>query len=203
MADPATLRTVFAQFPAGVVAVCALVDSEPRGLAVSTFTPVSLEPALVSICVQNTSSTWPVLRTANRIGLSLLGSGQEDAARALSARRADRFAQMSLTRRGSAIFVDGGAAWIEASLDGEVLAGDHTVAVLRIHGLGKRVDVNPLVFHDSRFRALESENGSGRRQHVCAAAHDRPPQHAENDDAGPRQDETGARVSDSRRLRVL
>lgn len=50
-ADGAGLRRVFAHFPSGVVAVSAEVDGEPRGMAVSTFVPVSLDPPLVSFCV--------------------------------------------------------------------------------------------------------------------------------------------------------
>ncbi|NEW58792.1 flavin reductase family protein [Nocardia cyriacigeorgica] len=71
-ADGAGLRREFANFPSGVVAVCARVDGVPHGMAVATFVPVSLDLPLVSFCVQNTSSTWPRLTTASRLGLSLL-----------------------------------------------------------------------------------------------------------------------------------
>ena len=63
-ADGDGLRRAFANFPSGVVAVCAEVDGVPHGLAVSTFVPVSLDPPLVSFCVQNSSSTWPRLDKA-------------------------------------------------------------------------------------------------------------------------------------------
>ena len=46
--DPAALREAFGVFPSGVVAVAAIVDGVPVGLAASSFTSVSLDPALVS-----------------------------------------------------------------------------------------------------------------------------------------------------------
>ena len=46
--DPKRLREAFGVFPTGVVAVAAEVDGELVGLAASSFTSVSLEPALVS-----------------------------------------------------------------------------------------------------------------------------------------------------------
>ena len=64
--DPARLREAFGVFPSGVVAVAAEVDGELVGLAASSFTSVSLEPALVSFSVANTSKTWPDLRRAGR-----------------------------------------------------------------------------------------------------------------------------------------
>lgn len=55
---PARLRAAFGTFPTGVVAVAAHVDDRPVGLAASSFTPVSLEPPLVSFSIANTSRTW-------------------------------------------------------------------------------------------------------------------------------------------------
>ena len=60
---PSSLREAFGHFPSGVIAIAAEVDGIRVGLAASTFVPVSLDPPLVSFCVQNTSETWPKLRT--------------------------------------------------------------------------------------------------------------------------------------------
>ena len=57
--NPSTLREAFGHFPSGVIAIAAEVDGTRVGLAASTFVPVSLDPPLVSFCVQNTSTTWP------------------------------------------------------------------------------------------------------------------------------------------------
>ena len=59
---PTSLREAFSHFPSGVVAIAAEVAGTRHGLAASTFVPVSLDPPLVSFCVQNTSTTWPKLK---------------------------------------------------------------------------------------------------------------------------------------------
>ena len=51
--SPASLREAFGHFPSGVIAIAAEVDGIRVGLAASTFVPVSLDPPLVSFCVQN------------------------------------------------------------------------------------------------------------------------------------------------------
>ena len=154
-ADPGLLRRAFGCFPSGVTAVCALVDGEPAGMAASSFTSVSVAPPLVSVCFQESSGTWPRLRGRPRLGISVLAEGRDDICLSLSRTRGDRFADIAWDRadRGG-VFVHGATAWLETSLYAEVPAGDHTVALLEIHGLRADPDVAPLVFHGSRFRRL-------------------------------------------------
>jgi flavin reductase (DIM6/NTAB) family NADH-FMN oxidoreductase RutF len=153
--DATRLRQVFACFPSGVTAVCAMVDGEPVGMAASSFTSVSIDPPLVSVCVQNSSKTWPRLREAERIGLSVLSSGQDAACRSLSAKDGERFAgvRWSVSEEG-AIFVDDAAAMLDCTLHSELAAGDHAIALLRIHQVHADPGTAPLIFHGSRFRRL-------------------------------------------------
>ncbi|HEY3483304.1 MAG TPA: flavin reductase family protein [Streptomyces sp.] len=148
------LREAFGCFPSGVTAACALVDGVPRGMAASSFTSVSLAPPLVSICIQRTSSTWPLLRNQPRLGLSVLAEGQDDACLSLSSRHGDRFRDVEWEPGpDDSVFISGSSAWLECSLHAEVPAGDHVIALLKIHRL--RTDQTPpLVFHGSRFRRL-------------------------------------------------
>jgi flavin reductase (DIM6/NTAB) family NADH-FMN oxidoreductase RutF len=160
-ADTAELRRVFGCFPSGVAAVCALdSDGTPTGMAVSSFTSVSLDPPLVSVCVQNTSTTWPLLQRATRLGVSVLASGQDSVARALAAKGVDRFADVSwaATPEG-AVLVHGAAAWLDCQIEAEHPAGDHALVVLRVRGLVGDPAHPPLVFHASRFRDLSVEPG--------------------------------------------
>ncbi|GAA2576065.1 flavin reductase family protein [Dactylosporangium fulvum] len=153
--SPAGLRLAFGAFPSGVAAVAALRDSVPVGLAASSFTSVSLDPPIVSVCMAHTSTTWPVLRRATRIGLSILAEGQHAACRALAARTGDRFADLSWQATDTgAVVIDGSPLCLECTVHAEVPAGDHDIVLLDIHGLLHRGDVAPLVFHRSRFRRL-------------------------------------------------
>jgi flavin reductase (DIM6/NTAB) family NADH-FMN oxidoreductase RutF len=153
--DGAELRRVFGCYPSGVAALCAMVDGEPVGMAASSFTSVSVDPPLVSICVQNDSRTWPRLRDRPRLGLSVLAEGHSDACRSLSCKEGDRFAGVSWTELPTGgIFVRGSSAWLDCRLHSEVGAGDHTIVVLEICALGADAERPPLVFHGSRFHRL-------------------------------------------------
>ncbi|MBM4791285.1 flavin reductase family protein [Streptomyces sioyaensis] len=152
--DSRQLRQAFSCFPTGVTALCGLVDGEPTGMAVSSFTSVSLTPPLVSVCIQDTSTTWSKLRD-RRLGLSVLAEDQDTACRRLSSKDGDRFGdlQWQATDEGRLI-IDGAVAWFDCSLFTEIPAGDHTIAVLQIHDLWTSPNTAPLVFHGSRFRRL-------------------------------------------------
>ena len=152
--DPASLRRAFSMFPSGVTAVCALRDGAPVGMAASTFTSVSLDPPLASICIAQTSTTWPVLRSAARVGVSVLGAGHRDVIRQLAARDGDRFKGLTYHAEGEAILLDGATMWAVCSIEHEVPAGDHHIAVLRVHATDPHTEIRPLVFHGSRFHEL-------------------------------------------------
>ncbi|GAB2608442.1 putative oxidoreductase [Paractinoplanes abujensis] len=155
--EPTRLRQVFGAFPTGVTVVAAEVGGVPLGMAASSFVSVSLDPPLVSVCVARTSGTWPRLRRAVRVGVSVLGVHQEQICRRLSARGADRFA--GLTRRTSpdgAILIEEASAWLDCAIEREIPAGDHDIVLLRVHDLDADPLTAPLVFHGSRYRRLHA-----------------------------------------------
>ncbi|MBR7829623.1 flavin reductase family protein [Actinospica sp. MGRD01-02] len=155
--EPTALRRVLAAFPTGVTALAALVDGEPVGLAANSFTSVSLDPPLVSVCVATTSQTWPRLRGADRIGVSVLGHRQESASRRLASRGIERFAGLAWhPTADGAVLLEEASAWLDCSIEREIRAGDHDIVLLSVHGIGADPHTPPLVFHGSGYHRLEA-----------------------------------------------
>jgi flavin reductase (DIM6/NTAB) family NADH-FMN oxidoreductase RutF len=152
--NPASLREAFGHFPAGVIAIAAEVEGVRVGLAASTFVPVSLDPPLVSFCVQNTSETWPKLKDLPALGISVLGESHNEAARTLAAKTGDRFAGLKTVSKGGAVFIEGTSVWLESAIEQLVPAGDHTIVILRVREITVHDEVAPIVFHRSAFRRL-------------------------------------------------
>ena len=158
--DPGRLREAFGTFPSGVVAVAAEVDGELVGLAASSFTSVSLDPPLVSVSLANSSKTWPDLRRASRLGLTVLAVHHGEVCRQLAGPVAQRFDRVPVTATESgAVTLDEGVARFECSVYREVEAGDHTIVLLLLHavehGAGNGEGA-PLVFHRSAFGRLSA-----------------------------------------------
>ncbi|MGP2439937.1 flavin reductase family protein [Streptomyces sp. JW3] len=158
-ADTRVVRAAFAGFPSGVVALSARLTDGPSVLIASSFTVgVSLDPPLVSFAVRDGSRTWPALRTAGRIGVSVLGADQGALCRRLaSPDHTTRFADepVDVTAEG-AVFFPGAPVWLDCSVYEEVPAGDHRVVLLEVHRLWHDSAAEPLVFHGSAFRRLAS-----------------------------------------------
>lgn len=153
--DEILLRQAFGAFPSGVTAFCGVVDGVAEGMAASSFTSVSLAPPLVSVCVANTSTTWPKLAKVDRLGLSVLAEEHGTVARSLASKTGDRFDGVDWTSTETgAVFVHGSTLWLECAPFKRIEAGDHEIVVLEIVALAVYPDVTPMVFHRSNFHGL-------------------------------------------------
>ncbi len=157
--DPERLREAFGVFPSGVVAVAAEVDGRPVGLAASSFTSVSLDPPLVSFSIANTSKTWPDLRRAAHLGVTILAEHHGAVCRQLAGPVEHRFDDVPTTvTPDGAVTLDEGLARFVCSIHREVEAGDHTIVLLLLHAVDAGADAadaaSPLVFHRSGFGSM-------------------------------------------------
>jgi flavin reductase (DIM6/NTAB) family NADH-FMN oxidoreductase RutF len=157
--DPRTLRDAFGAFPSGVVAVAASVKGQLTGIAASSFTSVSIDPPLVSFSIATTSSTWPLLREADHLGISVLADHHDTVCRQLAGPREDRFAGLPfrVTENGS-VLLDEAVATYDCSVHQEVVAGDHLIVLLEVHEVGGGDGEHPLVFHRSGFAKLHRDD---------------------------------------------
>jgi flavin reductase (DIM6/NTAB) family NADH-FMN oxidoreductase RutF len=152
--DPRALRDAFGVFPSGVIAVAAEVDGALTGLAASSFTSVSLDPPLVSFSIARTSKTWPDLRRAPHLGITILAEHHSDVCRQLAGPVDDRFTGIAVTAsEEGAITLDDGIAQFDCTVYSEVDAGDHLVILLQLHAV-RHSPGQPLVFHRSAFGRL-------------------------------------------------
>jgi flavin reductase (DIM6/NTAB) family NADH-FMN oxidoreductase RutF len=154
--NPSEIRAAFGAFPSGIAALCAEIDGEPTGLVASSFSVgVSYDPPLVLFSVQNSSTTWPVLRRSARIGVSILGSDHARECYQLASRKGDRFAGIDIrTTDLGALFIEDSSLWLDCEIYSETPAGDHSIVLLKVKSLKVRGDRDPLIYHSAAFRSL-------------------------------------------------
>ncbi|MCE0762031.1 flavin reductase family protein [Pseudonocardia kujensis] len=152
----AEVRTVFGRYAAAVGALCAVVDGRPIGLvATSLAVGASFDPPMITFSCRKESTTWPMLRTAPRIGVSVLGQGQAAVCTRIAGPAADRFRGLDLyeTAEG-ALFVKYAMTWLDCRISAEMEVGDHAVVVLELIEVGHDLATEPLIFLDGEFPAL-------------------------------------------------
>lgn len=144
------LRSVLAQVPTSITMVSAFVDGQPLGMVIGSFVGLSLDPPLVGISPQLTSTTWPRLREARELGISLLTEEQGDNIRQFSGPSDRRFTDVAWHGDGDAVFLNSSSVRLKVELAEEWPVGDHTLAVLRVLDASESLGAPPLVFHRSR-----------------------------------------------------
>lgn len=156
-----TLREAFSHFPQGIVLLAAEVDGAPHALIASTFTVgVSLDPPLVSVAVQHSSQTWPVLRARPRLGVTLLGREQSGIARQLaSSNREGRFTGVGFdVDDAGALTLHGAPAWMTTQVHDTMHAGDHDMVLLEVLTIDSTPGEQAMVFHRSAFKELSARD---------------------------------------------
>ena len=154
MITPDQMRHTLAGFSTGLSVVAAEIDGQFVGMPANSLVSVSLDPPLVSLSFAHTSTTWPVLRRAERWGISVLGAGQEKVLSNLRRPAASRFVGVEMEVVGQVAFVAGALATIEVIPRTAVEAGDHTLMLLEVLALDRDETREPLVFFGSRVRTL-------------------------------------------------
>ena len=142
--DGRRLRAAFRRFASGVAFVSTEVDGAPLGLIVSSFTPVSYDPPMISFCPARDSLTWRRMRTARTFTVSVLAAHHGAFVRAAAPAGADRFAEP----------LRDPLATLDCTLAAELPCGDHSIVAGRVRRLDVREDVDPLVYFAGSFGAF-------------------------------------------------
>lgn len=145
--DGARYRQVLGHFPTGVSVVTAVHEGRPVGMAVGSFTSLSLEPPQVLFCAALTSSTWPKIREVGRFCVNILHEDQEGVSRAFASAAADKFEGLGWKHGANgAPVLDGVLAHIECDVGQVVTSGDHDICVGEVTALDVDREGGPLVF---------------------------------------------------------
>jgi 3-hydroxy-9,10-secoandrosta-1,3,5(10)-triene-9,17-dione monooxygenase reductase component len=152
--DPQRFREVLGHWPSGVVVITGTVSGVPSGMAMNSFTAVSLDPPLVGIFPAKSSTTWPGIRDSGKFCVNVLASHHEEISRLFSRKGVDRFSEIAWHERASGPGLDEAVAWIDCELFSELETGDHWLTLGRVVEIDLRAEVDPLVFHRGQYTAL-------------------------------------------------
>lgn len=157
------LREVMRNFATGVCIVTTYVDG-PDGrrhdaVTVNSFTSVSLDPPLVSLCLRGDSRFLSDLRESGVWAVSILATGNEHLARSFARDRDARAdAVASLPGRPGATtgaLVLDSPSWLECAFLDHKAVGDHVMVIGTVVAAGVDDRHTPLIFLRGGFHSLE------------------------------------------------
>lgn len=156
--DQKDFRTTMGQFCTGVVIATGAPDGVPAGFAAQSFVSLSLDPPLIAICPAKTSTSWPKLREAGAFCVNMLHASQVDVCNNFAKSGGDKFSDLAWRpgTTGAPVLADA-LAWVECTLENEIEAGDHTIAIGRVQAY-ERLDeaAGPLLFFRGKYGEFDA-----------------------------------------------
>lgn len=147
--DAEAFRDACSLFATGVaVATVAAPDGSPHGLTVSSFVAVSLQPPLISVCIDYGCATLPYFRGNPHFAVNILTEDQRDLSVAFSVKPEGRFDEVAwLLGENGAPVLENVLAVFECRTWQVVEAGDHAIFIATVNTVDSRPGQPLLYFH--------------------------------------------------------
>ena len=153
--DPARFRQLLGRFATGVTILTVRgPGGRPAGMTASSLASVSLQPPLVSVCLDHAAELHDLIVAAPELVVNVLESRQEELARRFADKHEDRFDGVGYhVGPDGQILLDGALAHLECQQFAQYPGGDHTIVVGRVIG-GDAHEGHPLTYYRGGYAAL-------------------------------------------------
>lgn len=152
--DPAHFRKVLGRFPTGVTIVTAVDEGHPTGLAIGSFTSVSLDPPLVAFLPTKTSGSYAAIANSGAFCVNVVADDQLAMTATFASKAEDKFAGVEWEPApvtGSPK-LGGCLAWMDCKVHATYDGGDHWIVVGAVQEMDvDDREVSPLLFYTGKY----------------------------------------------------
>jgi 4-nitrophenol 2-monooxygenase / 4-nitrocatechol 4-monooxygenase, reductase component len=137
------------------VAIVTTTDGTDHGMTASAVSSLSLDPPMLTVCLNRSSPTQDAISRTGVFGVSILREGQSELAKRFATPRDDKFEGVAIKRGplGQPLLVDA-LATIECELERSVDGGTHRVLLAAVRHAEAQIG-EPLGYFRGRFGRLE------------------------------------------------
>lgn len=155
-------RRALGHFATGVTVVTVeREDGHVHGMTANSFTSVSLDPPLISVCVDERAHILPMLKEKRRFGVGVLKRDQRGISEYFAKPEQPRDA---LERLGISFawnsekipLLENVLCQLSCRLSGVHVAGDHTIVIAEVHS-ANFFEGEPLLFYRGQYHALSEK----------------------------------------------
>src|SRR5258708_40306562 len=138
--DKDFFRQVAGQFATGITIVTTRSQGTLAGITVNAFCSVSLDPPLILVCIDLSSTTLPCIRESGTFAVNILSNEQERLSRCFATSTEERYehfcqASFHTAATGSPI-IDDTLAFLDARVVAEYPGGDHVIFLGQVVAMG-------------------------------------------------------------------
>lgn len=149
-------RDAMSRFASGVTILTGILpDGRPAGVTASAFTSVSLDPPLVSVCLDKATACLDAFIHGSHFAIHILNEGQKDLSNHFAQRSLEKFATIDY-RIGTCgcPVLEGCLAVIECVRTAVHDAGDHFLIIGRVESLNTDEEGAPLLHFRGAYHRL-------------------------------------------------
>ncbi len=153
---PEEFRSALGHFASSVTVVTARCEDEKlRGITVSAFSSLSLDPPLILICIDTRASLHEYLKEGCYFAVNILAEDQELVSRRFASKDPERFNGVGYKEGIERTpLLDGALANIECRVTSAYPGGDHTIFVGEVVST-HIIEHKPLLYFRGGYRQLE------------------------------------------------
>ncbi len=152
------LRQAMRVYPQGVTVVTAEAEDGPKGITVSSFISVSLDPPLVLVSIAKSSELHDIFRGTSAFAVNFLADDQKSVSDRFAGRTQaqDRFDGLKFTQGVTGCpVIDGVRAVIECKTWRVYEGGDHSIIVGEVVSAKALSGKRPLVYYAQQYTTTE------------------------------------------------
>jgi flavin reductase (DIM6/NTAB) family NADH-FMN oxidoreductase RutF len=154
------MRKLRSLFASGVTIVTTTYQHRLKGITVSAFSEVSLDPPLVLVCIAAEAESHALLEASKVFAVNILSDDQEFLSERFAARAPlvnDRFEGVPYhTASTGAPILDQSIAWYDCKVESIHDGGDHTIFIGRVEAIGLGDESRrPLVYFANQYTRLK------------------------------------------------
>lgn len=152
-------RRALGRFATGVTVVTVERDhGHVHGMTANSFTAVSLEPPLISVCVDERARILPMLKEKRRFGVGVLKQDQQGISEYFAK---PEQTQVAMGRLGISYswtdekvpLLENVLCQLSCRLSAVHVAGDHTIVIAEVHA-ARFFEGEPLLFFRGQYHAI-------------------------------------------------
>ena len=152
------LKRAMRTYPQGVAVATTSTPEGPKGITVSSFTSVSLDPPLVLMAIAKSSALHDLFRGAKSYAINFLADDLKSVSDRFAGRTGakERFEGVKFARGGSGSpIIDGVRAVIECRAWKVFEGGDHSILVGEVVSAKALNSKRPLVYFSQQYTTTE------------------------------------------------
>lgn len=149
-------KAAVGKFPTGVTIVSTSHDDQLWGFTANSFTSVSLEPRLISFCLNKSAGSFDVFRGTSHFAVSILSSDQASLSTHFASRISNKFdsVEYRIGEYSNAPLLNGAVSFIECKKHDQFECGDHFIFIGEVGKISIDETKSPLLYFAKSYTEL-------------------------------------------------